>query len=69
MGLIGFFRILEAIINFFVTYLFIYLFFCMNYAPNQNEKVLEEALAGSNSDAVKTTLRRLRYFKITFPLL
>ena len=41
----------------------------MNYAPTQNEKVLEETLAGSNSDAVKTTLRRIRYFKITLPLL
>ena len=29
----------------------------MNYVPNQNEKVLEEALAGFNSDSAKTTLR------------
>ena len=29
----------------------------MNYVPNQNVKVQEEALADSNSDAVKTTLR------------
>ena len=41
----------------------------MNYVPNQNGKVLEEKLAGSNSDAVKTTLRRLRYFKTTLSLL
>ena len=42
----------------------------MSYVPNQNGKVLEETLAGSNSDAVKITLRqRLRYFKMTFPLL
>ena len=37
----------------------------MNYVPNQNGKVLEETLAGSNSDAVKTTLRHLRSFKMT----
>ena len=42
----------------------------MNYVPNQNRKVLEETLAGFNSDAVKTTLsRRLHYFKMTLPLL
>ena len=41
----------------------------MNYVPNQNGKVLEETLAGFNSDAVKTTLRYLRYFKMTLPLL
>ena len=29
----------------------------MNYVPNQNVKVQKEALADSNSDAVKTTLR------------
>ena len=45
------------------------LLFCLNYVPNQIEKVLEETLAVSNSDAVKTTLRRLRYFQITLPLL
>ena len=39
----------------------------MNYIPNQNGKVLEETPAGSNSDDVKTTLRRLRYFKMTLP--
>ena len=41
----------------------------MNYIPNQNEKVIEETLAGFNSDDVKTTLRRLRCFKMTLPLL
>ena len=35
----------------------------MNYIPNQNEKVIEETLAGFNSDDVETTLRRLRCFK------
>ena len=35
----------------------------------QNGKVLEETLAGFNSDAVKTPLRRLSYFKMTLPLL
>ena len=35
----------------------------MNYGPNQNRKVLKETLAGSNSDAVKTTLRRLSISK------
>ena len=46
-----------------------FLFVCMNYVPNQNGKVLEETLAGFDSDALKTTLRRLRYFKMTLPLL
>ena len=41
----------------------------MNYVPNQNGKVLKETLAGSNSDAVKTTLKHLSYFKMTLPLL
>ena len=41
----------------------------MNYVPNQNGNVLEETLAGSNSDAVKATLRRVRYFKMTLSLL
>ena len=40
----------------------------MNNSLNQNVKVMEETLAGSNSDAVKTTLRCLRYFKMTFLL-
>ena len=34
----------------------------MNYVPKQNGNVLEETLAGFNSDDVKTTLRRLRCF-------
>ena len=33
------------------------------------KKVLQEMLAGFNSDAVKTTLKHLCYFKMTFPLL
>ena len=41
----------------------------MNYVPNQNEKVLDETLAGFNSDGVKITLKRLRHFKMTLPLL
>ena len=41
----------------------------MNYASNQNGKVLEKTIAGSNPDAAKATLRqRLRYFRMTFPL-
>ena len=32
-------------------------------------EVLEEVLAGLNSDDVKTTLRHLRCFKMTLPLL
>ena len=39
----------------------------MNNVPHQNVKVLEESLAGSNSDAVKKPLRGLLYFKMTFP--
>ena len=41
----------------------------MSYVFNQNGKVQEEALAGSNSDVMKAALRRLRYFKMTLPLL
>ena len=41
----------------------------MNYVPNPNGKVLEETLAGFNSDDVKTTLRRSRYFKMILLLL
>ena len=42
----------------------------MSYGPNQNGKVLEESLSSSNLYAEKTTLRHLRYFKITtLPLL
>ena len=63
MGLIDYFRILKALIILFL------LFLCVNYVPNQNVKVLEEMLAGSSSDAVKTILRRcLRYFKMTLLL-
>ena len=40
----------------------------MRYFPRENGKVLEETLAGFNSD-VKTTLRRLHYFKMTLPRL
>ena len=46
----------------------IIIFFMINI-QNQNGKVLEEMLAGSNSDAVKTTLRDLHNFKITLPLM
>ena len=50
---------------------FIILFynFFLNAILNENGKVVEETLAVSNSVAVKTTLRGLRYFKITLPLL
>ena len=41
----------------------------MNYVPNQNGKILEKTLACSNSDAMKTKLRGLPYFKITLPFL
>ena len=37
----------------------------MKYLPNQYGKVLEEMLAGSNSDPAKTTLSCLCYFKMT----
>ena len=37
----------------------------MNNVSNQNRKVLEGERQDFNSDAVKTTLRGLRYFKIT----
>ena len=40
----------------------------MNYVPNQSRKILEETLAGFISDTVKTTLKRLLYFKMTLPL-
>ena len=49
--------------------LLLLLLFCFNYVPNQIEKFLEETQAVCSLDAVKTTLRRLRYFKITLPLL
>ena len=41
----------------------------MNIAPNQNEKVLEEAVAGFYLDAVKITSKSPKKFRITFPLL
>ena len=41
----------------------------MNNVLNQNRKVLEETLAGFNSDVVKTTLRGLCNFKMALPLL
>ena len=61
MALLDYFRILKALIILFL------LFVCINYVPNQNGKVLEEKLAGFNSDDGKTTLRRLRCFKMTSP--
>ena len=63
MGLHDYFRILKALIILFL--LFVY----MNYVSIQNGKVLEENLAGFNSDHVKTTLRHLCCFKMTLPLL
>ena len=63
VGLLGYIRILNALIILFL------LFVCMNYVPNQNGKVLEETLAGFNTDDVKTTLRCLRCFKMTLPFL
>ena len=41
----------------------------MNNVRNKNRKVLEETVVGSNSDAVKTTLTGLHYFKIILRLL
>ena len=43
------------------------LLFFINNVLNQNGKVLEELLEGSNSDAVKLTLTGLRIFKMLFP--
>ena len=63
MEFIYYFRIVKALIIFFFS-----LFF-MSYVPNQNGTVLEETLADSRLDAVKTTLRHLRYFKMTLPVL
>ena len=40
----------------------------MNNVLNQNGNVLEETVAGPNSDAVKLTLRGLRNFKMTLSL-
>ena len=61
MRLIDYFRILKALIILFL------LFACMSFVSNQNGKVLEETLAGSNSDAVNTTLWHLRYLKNDVP--
>ena len=63
MGLVGYFRILKALIILFL------LLVCMNYVPNQNGKVLEETLAGFNLNDVETTLKRLHCFIMTLPLL
>ena len=54
-----YFRILKALI----------FFFSMSNVPIQNKKVLEETLAGFNSDVGKTTLNGLEYFEMTLPLL
>ena len=61
MGVVDYFRSLKAFIISF-------LFFFMNNILNKNETVLEETLADSNSDAVKTTFRGLRYFKMALPV-
>ena len=63
MALLDYFRNLKALIILSLIFVF------MNYVPNQNGKVLEETLAGFNSDDLKTTLRYLRCFKMTLPLL
>ena len=63
MGLLDYFRILNALVILFL------LFVCMNYVPNQNGEVLEETLVGFNSDDVKTPLKGLRCFKMTLPVL
>ena len=54
MGVIDYFRILKAF-----TILFLFIFF-LNVL-NQGGKLLEEMLAGSNADALKITLKGLRY--------
>ena len=59
MELLDYFRILKALIILFL------LFVCMIYVPNQNGKTL----AGFNLDDLKTTLRHLRFLKMTVPLL
>ena len=51
--------------NFGSLYNFIFTFF-MNNVSNQNGRVLEKMLADSNLDAVKTTLREIRDFKMVF---
>ena len=39
----------------------------MNIVPDQNGKVLEETLAGFNTDTVKITLIGPRNFRMTHP--
>ena len=63
MGLVDYFKIWKASI------ILSLLFVCIQYVPNQNEKVLEEMLAGFNTDVLKTTLRHLCYLKMTLCLL
>ena len=60
VGVIDYFRILKALIIFF--------FFFMNNVSNQNGEVLEEKLAGSNSDVMKISLRGQRYIKLILPV-
>ena len=60
MEIIDYFIILKA-------FIILMLFFWMDSFLNQNGKVLEETLAGSNSNAVKTTLRGLPNSKMTLP--
>ena len=43
------------------------IFFFMNNVQNQNGKMLEEMLTGSNSDVVKTTLRVVCSFQNSLP--
>ena len=59
MELIDYFRILKT----FIIFLF------MSNVQNQNCKVLEEILGGSNSDTVKTTLSGYIIFKMAFSFL
>ena len=50
-------------VNDYVRILKAYTISFFNNVQNQNSKVLEEMVAGFNSDAVKTTLRVLRNFQ------
>ena len=47
----------------------IFIILLYELCSKSTREILEETLARSNSDALKTTLRRLSYFKITLPLL
>ena len=59
MEVIDYFRILKAFL----------IFFFMNNVPDQNGKKLEEILAGSNSDAVKTIESSAScHFRVTLSL-